>query len=209
MTRQKIAQHGPMPGSNLSLTPSVEYEKGSEFFRAHSQQHDPWYFSSSMQGRFDLPEPQGTCYLATNPGAAVREVLGDRLSQSGRLPQSIAEGRVISRLSLPCSVHSAHISHHDAFILGITGELTTMPSYEVPQAWAQALYKAGFGAITYRPRFSPGDSLALALFGDAGAAQLPSRFESTLADAATSLGLELYATQSRDLYTFATFTESD
>lgn len=40
---------------------------------------------------------------------------------------------------------------------------------------------------------------------DAGAAQFPSRFESTLADAATSLGLELYATQSRDLYTFATF----
>ena len=147
MIRQKIAQHGPMPGSNLSLIPSVEYEKGSEFFRAHSQQYGPWYFSSSMQGRFDLPEPQGTCYLATNPGAAVREVIGDRLSQSGRLPQSLAEGKVISRLPLPLS--------------------------------------------------------------DAGAVQFPSRFESTLADAATSLGLELYATQSRDLYTFATFTESD
>lgn len=209
MTRQRMVQHGPTPGAHLALAPVAEYEQGHEFFRAHSQQFGPWFYSSSMQGRFDLPAPKGTCYLASNPGAAVREVLGDRLSQGRRIPISLTEGRVISRMPLPAPVRSANVSHDDAFTLGITGELTSMPHYDVPQAWASAFYAAGFDALTYRPRFSPGDSLALALFGEAAEHQAPSGFESTLAQAATDLGLELFATDSRGLYAFATFTESD
>lgn len=209
MTRQTITQQAPMPGSNLQLVPVAEYQAGSEFYRAHRQEHGPWYFSSSMQGRFGLPEPEGTCYLALTPAAAVREVLGARLSQSRRIPQSLVAGRIISRLPLPASSKTAQVSHDDAFLVGITGELTTMPSYKIPQAWAAAFGQAGFQGITYRPRFSPGNSLALALFGPTGPADLPSNYETSLADAATSLGLELYATGFRNLYTFATFTESD
>ena len=148
MTRQTIAQQAPMPGSNLQLVPVAQYEAGSVFYRAHRQDHGPWYFSSSMQGRFDLPELEGTCYLALTPAAAVREVLGSRLSQSRRIPQSLVAGRIISRLPLPATSKT-------------------------------------------------------------GPADLPSNYETSLADAATSLGLELYATGSRNLYTFATFTESD
>src|SRR5262245_44247773 len=35
----------------------------------------PWWFGSSLAGRFDLPEPDGTCYLAADEIAALLELL--------------------------------------------------------------------------------------------------------------------------------------
>jgi hypothetical protein len=44
-----------------------------------------------------------------------------------------------------------------------------MTPYDVPQAWAAALYATGCAGIRYRTRFDVGpDSRGLALFGDAG-----------------------------------------
>ena len=44
-----------------------------------------------------------------------------------------------------------------------------MTPYDVPRAWAAALYVSGYAGIRYRTRFDVGpDAHGLALFGDAG-----------------------------------------
>lgn len=45
-----------------------------------------------------------------------------------------------------------------------------MVPYAVPQAWARAFAGAGFDAVSYGPRFTPGDCTAVALFGPEGLA---------------------------------------
>ncbi|MGI8415131.1 MAG: RES domain-containing protein [Nakamurella sp.] len=45
--------------------------------RAHHLANSPWWFAHDGEGRFDLPAPYGTCYLASHPAAAVRERLGE------------------------------------------------------------------------------------------------------------------------------------
>lgn len=42
--------------------------------RIHRYRRSPWWFASDGAGRFDLPVPHGTCYLAVDPVAALLEV---------------------------------------------------------------------------------------------------------------------------------------
>lgn len=61
------------------------------------QGHGPWWFGSSLAGRFDLPEPHGTCYLAADPLAALLEVLGpDR--RGGAVSEGFFAERRLHRL---------------------------------------------------------------------------------------------------------------
>lgn len=67
-----------------SVAPLKDFPRGnspSSLYRAHSSAHGPWYFAPLPAeprhgGRFDLAAPHGTCYVANNIEACVRERLG-------------------------------------------------------------------------------------------------------------------------------------
>lgn len=138
------------------------------FYRAHGRNRNPWWFSSDMSGRFDLPpESGGTCYLARDRCTALREALGARLSRAVVVPEIECDRRRISRLSLPWSVHAADTATEEAAGYGVTREMSASAEYGLTQRWALRLREDGFGAISYEGRFNPArDAECLALFSD-------------------------------------------
>lgn len=136
--------------------------------RADSPDGGAWWFSSGS-GRFDLPEPEGTCYLASTPEAAVMELVGWSHARHGWVPADLLEERVVSTLHLPASVRAADCAGEGARQWRVTNELTSTSAYDVAQAWARVFRRDGFGGVLGALRFSPGEARGLALFGTAGA----------------------------------------
>lgn len=141
---------------------------GASWFREHAVGVGPWWFSSSGAGRFDLPAPRGTCYLASSYAAAVRERLGPELAARGTVTMSLLEDRVVSALKIPVDIRAANVNAAAAATYGVTRELPVMVPYDVPQAWAASFAAAGFGGIVAGLRFTPGGTDGLAVFGAAG-----------------------------------------
>lgn len=151
------------------------------WFRAHwdGRPSEPdrgcWWFASFAppsvgEGRFDLPVPRGTCYFADDIEAAVRERAGRRWGSKRFLPPAALAGTTLSQVDLRPYTNGhavAHVDHRDAAGY-VTRELYSGALYELTQRHADAFDKAGFHAILYRPRSTPGDPAALALFGSAG-----------------------------------------
>jgi RES domain len=142
-------------------------------FRAHTAGLGPWWFGNDGCGRFDLPAPRGTCYVATSAVAAVRERIGVVLGGSATVPAALLEGVVVSRLRPPERRRVADLEAARAADFGVTRELETMVPYDVPQAWARAFAAVDLGGVRYAPRFTTGPALAVALFGPAGDAGWP------------------------------------
>jgi hypothetical protein len=157
------------PG-NVTGFPSWRLRRTQRVFRAHRAELSPWWFSSSGQGRFDLPPPDGTCYVASDAQAALRERLGDSLVAAGVVPASLIDGAVVSTLTVPRGSQLADTTAEGAADF-VTREISTITPYEVPQAWARALRADGHGGIRYQPRFTTSPrTFAYALFGAAGMA---------------------------------------
>lgn len=155
------------PPENLDGFPAVSVPK-RPWFRAHRAALGPWWFSRDGSGRFDLPYPDGTCYLASSVETAVRERLGPTLSRANQITGDEADTMVVSRLHADGTF--ADTIARDANLFGVTRELGTMTPYGLPQCWARAFHRAGYDGLMYWPRFSLGpDQHALALFGSAGA----------------------------------------
>lgn len=152
------------PPEDLTDFPSISLS--GLWFRAHSVNHSVWWFSSDGSGRFDLTEPQGTCYLGSSVGVAVRERLGRRLS-AGPVPAAVADQMLVSRVRLRARV--ADSTDRAAERFGVTRELGTITPYDLPQRWAVALHQSNHRGLRYWPRFALApDDLAVALFGKAG-----------------------------------------
>lgn len=120
-------------------------------------------------GRFDLPQPDGTCYLGESEAVAANELAGRFLAQHTLIPPEIYEGRVVSEVVLPEHDPAANLLSPDAALVGITGEIHTLSDYPLTAQWATAANRAGFGGLVYRARYTLDDERALALFGPAGA----------------------------------------
>jgi hypothetical protein len=118
-----------------------------------------------MDGRFDLPEPYGTCYLAADPLAALLEFLGP---ERGIISSELLAERRIRELPVPGEVKVADVTSRGASGLGITAEIGTILPYERPQAWARQLHQANFQGIIYWLRHDPARSEGFALFGPHG-----------------------------------------
>jgi hypothetical protein len=159
-----------LPPSSLIGFPARALDTGAEVFRAHQADRAPWWFGNDGGGRFDLAAPQGTCYTALDAVSALRERLGPVLGGRAALPESTLAEVVVSRLRLPERRRAADLQSRAAASFGVTRELESMVPYAVPQAWAQAFADAGFGAVSYGPRFTPGECTAVALFGPEGLA---------------------------------------
>jgi hypothetical protein len=156
------------PGpSELSSFPAEELTPNHEFFRVTRKNRGPWWFGSSLTGRFDLPHPRGTCYLAEDDLGALLEVVG-RERSGGAVSTHFLASRYLHRLRLPRSHRAADCSCRRAARFGMTGELGTVMPYRLPQAWAAGLADAGFEGLVYRLRHDPAASRGTAVFGVAG-----------------------------------------
>lgn len=164
--RETVAQG--LPPSSLEGFPPRRVDTGAVLFRAHLAERSPWWFGNDGGGRFDLPAPRGTCYTALDAVSAVRERLGPVLGSRAALPETTLAEVVVSRLRLPEPRRAADLQSRGAALFGVTRELESMVPYAVPQAWARAFADAGFGAVSYGPRFTPGECTAVALFGPEG-----------------------------------------
>ena len=161
---------GPPPASEeLVGFPVWHVHAGTVLCRVTTSGFGPWWFSSDARGRFDLPPPRGTCYLADDEVAALLEVLG---------PVTVVSPRWAARLSmwhlgLPHQCSAADTTVREARGFGVTAELASMTPYAVPQQWASAFAGAGHEGVRYRVRHDPAGSRALALFGAAGERRWP------------------------------------
>lgn len=168
--REEVAQREPLVP--LAGFPAYHLAAGRELHRAHHRSRGPWWFSSTG-GRFDLPAPRGTCYLADGPLAALRERLGPVLADCTSVPRSLLEETLVSRLRVPGARRVADLRAARASVFGVMRELETMVPYAVPQAWARGLHSAGLEGVRYGPRFSTGPASSYAVFGEAGPADWP------------------------------------
>ncbi len=139
-------------------------------FRLHLAANGVWYFSSTNKGRFNLPEPRGTCYAADTLEAAVIETLGPDMREQGGIAASDAAKLRVTPIRLEYSPTLADLEADNAWKWNVSREIASMRDYAVPQVWAAAFDAAGFEGIRYLSRYTTGTSaFAYALFGDAGA----------------------------------------
>jgi RES domain len=124
-----------------------------------------WWFSSDGSGRFDLVAPEGTCYLASDAYAAIREA-----TRLGPVSTQWVRDRELREVAPP-SAHArlAATTRLAAGRYGVTAELATVVPYELPRRWAAAFRAHGFDGIRYQPRHDQRTRPSgVALFGNAG-----------------------------------------
>lgn len=158
---------------NLDRFPTWTLRKDRALYRAHRAGYGPWWFSFDGGGRFDLDEPDGTCYLGSNAESAVRERWGVELLARGYIDRAAAAGTEVSGLRVPSGGKVADFTHRDAADSSVTAEIGATENYDITQAWAAALGPDGAGlrGVRYHPRFSTDATVwALGLFGPAGEA---------------------------------------
>lgn len=175
MTGRDVVALGPPPTSVGAFRgfPRWTLTVTRTLYRAHSTGNGPWYFGSAPGGRWDLPAPYGTCYLADDPVAALRERVGRVLSRRNLLTEAEVDSTRVSKLNMPDSARLADLCSSKAADYDVTREIHTVTPYAVTQAWAVAFHDAGMGGVRYDARFSTGRARAYALFGDAGGRTWP------------------------------------
>jgi hypothetical protein len=168
VTRQRPTLRAPRANEELRGFPASNIETNQVYWRVVREPHGPWWFGSTLNGRFDLPAPEGTCYLASDDLGAMLERLGPQLLPGGIVPESLLSGRVLRALRFPRHHRVANcLAQHAS--KWVTAEISTLTPYDLPQAWAAAFHRAGFQGIRYAPRHSTSRRThSLAIFGAAG-----------------------------------------
>lgn len=131
-----------------------------------------WWFASALVddsggGRFDLPDPHGTCYLADSlTGAVVEKLL--------RSPVKVVVAERLDELfhtvvTVRRTPSTADLAARRATAYGLNAEIHTTLDYRGTRRWAVALHRAGFRGLRHRLRGDVTQRLAgWALFGTAG-----------------------------------------
>jgi hypothetical protein len=162
----RAASKQSRPPKSLAGFPRTTLRRGQRIFRA--ARRAPGFFCSCGNCRFDLAEPNGTLYVGTDALVGLLETIGPHLAGGVVSRQFLEERRIFSR-RLSADLPVANLASRRAAGFGVTNELATMTPYDVPRAWAAALYAAGYAGIRYRTRFDVGaGARGLALFGDEG-----------------------------------------
>ncbi|HUP23900.1 MAG TPA: RES domain-containing protein [Thermoanaerobaculia bacterium] len=154
--REPPSDLGGFPGS---LVPG-------HLLRVCRKERATWWFSSDGSGRFDLAPPEGTCYLATDAYAAVREA-----SRLGPVTPGWVLARELRTVSPPDpTARLAATTRQAAGRFGLTTELATILPYDLPRRWAVAFRRRGFAGIRHELRHDQrARPSGIALFGSAGA----------------------------------------
>lgn len=154
----------PAPPNDLPELPSAKF--GTEaLWRIHAAEASPWFFDTSPNGRFNLPDV-GTCYLAEEPIGAFVEKLGRLLRPGGVIPEPLVDSQRLSRLRPP-RVNVVDLTDPKVLgLIGLTAEIHATTDYGLTQSWASALRDAGYAGIRYKARHDPrGQLVSIALFG--------------------------------------------
>jgi hypothetical protein len=170
-----VSSLGPPPApERLRNFPSYDLPGTLALARIHANGRDPWYFSSRMSGRFDLPEPYGACYLAETATGAFVEVFQRWIAQRIPIPRTEVAVRQASALFAPGPFRLADCTAPGALAFGATGLIHTSPDRALTQTWAAAFHAAGFGGVRYLVSTAPSMQLVgIALFGPSGEAAWP------------------------------------
>lgn len=155
------------PPGDLDGFPRVTFGPGTEHFRVVRKDLGPWWFNSSGAGRFDLVEPSGTCYLASDELSALLEVIGPDRS-AGMVSHEFLAGRRLRKLRLPEAHDLADLTDRQAAGFGVTLEIGVTPKYGLTRAWAAALAQAAYQGLVYFARYDPAAGRSVGLFGPAG-----------------------------------------
>jgi hypothetical protein len=150
---------------------------GEVFHRVCSKEHpdSPWWFSTSGVGRFDLVDvddgstAQGTCYLASDAIAAMREVVAKEYAPGIPLKRTHFETRLRWSCAQAQPVHMADFLSESWGRFNMTREISTCP-YPTSHAWARRMFESGFRGIRswLRHALTP-ERWGIAYFNDAGA----------------------------------------
>jgi RES domain len=145
--------------------PAVELHRLSEY-------PGSWWFASAHAddpggGRFDLPDPHGTCYLADSlTGAVVEKLL--------RSPVKVVVAERLDELfhtvvTVRRTPPAADLTARTATSYGLNAEIHTTLDYRRTRRWAAAFHRNGFRGLKHRLRGDVTQRLAgWALFGTAG-----------------------------------------
>jgi len=160
-------QGSPDPTRDYSDFPAHTVAPDTVMYRSHGS-FGAWYFCPDQGCRFDLEDPHGTCYTATDVETAVREKLRDKITASGVVQYDEAAAFRISKLTAPVAYDCAEVNAKTASKYGVVRGISSMDDYGVPQAWAKTLHGSGFGGIFYGSAYTNGAPTAYALFGPTG-----------------------------------------
>lgn len=138
-----------------------------DLFRVARRGRSPWWFSSSGAGRFDLPPPDGTCYLAADELGALLEAVGPGRA-GGAVTTEFLAARRLWRLRAPAERSLGDLTARRARGFGITAEIGTLVPYDLPRAWAAQLRAAGCEGLAYWLRHDPARGEGIAIFGPEG-----------------------------------------
>lgn len=168
MSRQLPTLGEPPADGDLTKFPGWSLKVSFDLWRVVRAGRGPWWFGSSLAGRFDLPGPRGTCYLASDPLTALLELIGPEMADGGVVPEGSLANRRLRQLRVPEAKRLADaISRRAA--KWVTAEIHTIVPYELPQLWAHAWDAVGFEGVRYFVRHDPSrDGFDVALFGAAG-----------------------------------------
>jgi len=133
----------------------------------------PWWFASLSSspeacGRFDLPSPMGTCYMATRPEAALLEALQMHLTN---LPVEELQVRRIARIRAPDDAPRAAMLTAESVAgdFGITPAIWAGRERRLTQRWAAAIRRDGWWAVYAGVAHDPRGHLRMvALFDQQG-----------------------------------------
>jgi hypothetical protein len=139
-----------------------------------------WWFSYDGSGRFDLRPPEGTCYLATDAFAAIREA-----TRLGPVSTAWVEDRELRQVSPPDrSARLAATTRQAAGRFRVTTELATVIPYDLSRRWATAFRAEHFDGIRHQLRHDQrARPSGIALFGPAGPTALDAGTRSLLSTA--------------------------
>ncbi|MHB1535528.1 MAG: RES family NAD+ phosphorylase [Acidimicrobiales bacterium] len=155
----------PANPAELAEFPAREIPANYRYSRIHRQHHEPEWFCTCGDCRFDPPDRSafGTCYLAGHP-------LGAFIERFGRLravPQSLIDLHRLAGLGLASPVRVADVT--DRTVVGrwgLTAGLWAGGDYTASQLWAARFFEAGFSGIWYSAAHdTQGVHHSLALFG--------------------------------------------
>lgn len=156
------------PPTDLQSFPTRRLTPRRILWRIHLKEHEPWWFYSDLECRFDLPAPSGTCYLAEDPLGSFVEVFTDVTL----VAEADVDERKLAALHAPRSFKLADCTDERSRGFGCTGEIHTTVDYELTQEWARAFIDAGFEGVRYLVRHDPAQRrVGIALFGSAGEAE--------------------------------------
>ena len=168
MTRQRPSLRTPQANENLDGFPAFLIDGKRSLWRTVRDKQGPWWFGSSLEGRFDLPAPKGTCYLANDYLGALMEALGPDILPHGMAHASTLRAKHLRELRAPRSLKLANCVVQRA-AKWVTAEISTLTPYAVPQQWATAWERAGIQGVRYATRhMTSRRKYSVALFGAAG-----------------------------------------